>query len=101
MELLGRGWGWCVKGWKWKGEPQRGGGSAVKIMLCNLFSAAGVLHLFKTEEKNSFAISSLCPEGPCLPQSRRSVLLSPACMLLSRGCDSETHTGGVGGEQTH
>lgn len=36
------------------------------------------------KKENGFAISALCPEGPGLPQSHRSVLLSPACMLLSR-----------------
>lgn len=53
---------------------------------------AGVLHLLKTEDKNSFAISAQCPKGLGLPQSHRSVLLSPMCVLLSRWCDSGTHT---------
>lgn len=65
-----------------EGEPQRRRGICCKILLCNPFSVAGVL--LKMEEKNSFAISALCPEGPGLPQSRHSVLLSPVCVLLSR-----------------
>lgn len=67
-----------------EGEPLRRRGICCKILLRNPFSVAGVLHLLKMEEKNSFAISARCPEGPGLPQSHRSVLLSPACVLLSR-----------------
>lgn len=80
MELLGRGGGWGGM----EGGLQRRRGICCKILLCNPFSVAGVLHLLKTEEKNSFAISARCPEGPGLPQSHRSVPFSPACVLLSR-----------------
>lgn len=72
---------------KMEGEPQRRRRRrdiGCKILLCNPFSVAGVLHLLKMEEKNSFAISAPCPEGPGLPQSHRSVLLSLVCVLLSR-----------------
>lgn len=58
--------------------------SAVKPSYATYLSVAGVLHLLKMAEENSFAISAPCPKGPGLPQSRRSVLFSPACMLLSR-----------------
>ena len=99
MELLGRGWveGGGVHKWmEMEGEPQRmRRGICCKILLRNpSFSAAGILHLLKMEErkKNSFAISARCPEGAGLPQSRRSVLLSPARVLLSRRRDSGTHT---------
>lgn len=78
------GGGECIKGWKWRENHRGGGVSAVKSCYATPFSVAGVLHLLKMEEKNSFAISARCPEGPGLPQSHRSVLLSPACVLLSR-----------------
>lgn len=65
-----------------EGEPQRRRGVCCKILLCNPFSVAGVL--LKMEEKNSFAISALCPEGPGLPQSQHSVLFLPSVRVAKQ-----------------
>lgn len=86
----------CLNGWKWR-ESHRGGGvSAVKSCYATPFFCgwriASVKNGERKKKKKSFAISARCPEGAGLPQSRRSVLLSPACVLLSRRCDSGTHT---------
>lgn len=72
-------WG-CFKGSKWRESHRGRGGGALAVISCYATTFLW-LRLLKMEEKNSFAISAACPEGPGLPQSHGSV---PMFLLLSR-----------------